>query len=184
MKINPAKYSARNKTAFTLIEIMVTLALLGLIFGLLTVNYRVMFSGTRVSAAARALGDHFALAVSRSYTTASFHTLMFDLEIGEYWIRTGTEGDEDAREVMRRSLGKGVRFANVHVGYELYEPPGTLAIEVSPLGVTSDFIINLEDSSGEEYAVSMNALVQSVTYYNEHVDYEALQEIPDEFVGM
>jgi prepilin-type N-terminal cleavage/methylation domain-containing protein len=166
-----------NRHGFTLIEILVTLAILGLVFSVVTFNFRGMFETSRLKASARALGDNFAVAVSRAYTTGTFHTLVFDLDAGCCRVRQGREGDEDAEDVIDYRLAGGVSFKDIQVGYEKYEPPGTLSIEVSPLGVTSDFIVNLEDASGLGFAVSMNALVQSVKYHERNTDYEDLQDV-------
>ena len=57
-------------------------------------------------------------------------------------------------------------------------PPGVLQIEISPLGVTNDVVINLQDAREMELAVALNALVQSVEYFDEHKDYEELQDVP------
>jgi len=167
----------KNTTSggFTLIETLVTIAILGLVMGLFTANYKAMFSSSRLSAAAHGLGDHFVFTVSRSYTTGKGNTLMFDLTGGRYWIHMGSEEDTEARDVCIRSLGKGIKFTDIQVGNEKYEPPGTLSIEVSPLGVTSDFVVNIEDDREKQFAVAMNSLVQSVRYYEEYTDYATLQ---------
>jgi prepilin-type N-terminal cleavage/methylation domain-containing protein len=170
----------RANSAFTLIEMLVTVSLLTLLMGLAVVNYKQLFLSSKLSAAAQGLGDHFALAVSKSYTTGKANTLMFDLTAGRYWIHEGSGEDTEGKDLLERSLGKGVKFADVQVGYEMYQPPGTLSIEVSPLGVTSDFVVNLEDESGRAYAVSMNALTQSVKYYDGYAEYAETQDAPAE----
>jgi prepilin-type N-terminal cleavage/methylation domain-containing protein len=166
--------------SFTLIELLVTITLMTILMCAAVVNYRYLFSSSKLSAAAQGLGDHFALAVSKSYTTGKTNTLIFDLTAGKYWIHEGSNEDAEGKDLLVRSLGAGVKFADVQVGEEMYQSPGTLSIEVSPLGVTSDFVVNLEDDSGRAYAVAMNSLTQSVKYYEEYTEYAATQDAPAE----
>jgi len=64
------------------------------------------------------------------------------------------------------------------VAFQTYLPPGVLQIEISPLGVTNDIVINLRDAREKELAVALNALVQSIEYFDERKDYEELQDDP------
>jgi hypothetical protein len=137
-----------------------------------------MFARTRLQASGQGIADHFAFAISRSYTTGTYHTLVFDLSTGFYWIQEGREDEEEATKLLKRRLIKGVKFSEIHVGYDTYTAPGTLSVEVSPLGVTNDVIVNLEDEQETAYAVSLNALVQRVESYDEHKTYEDLQDVP------
>ncbi len=161
----------RHTRAFTLIELVVVLAVLGLLAAAAAVKFHGLFGRTRLQAAARGLGDHFALAVRRAYVTGGYHTLVFDLETGRYWIKEGRR-DEEGRSFLMRRLVRGVSFADIQVGGNLYVPPGTLSVEISPLGVTNDLLVNLQDSEGGEAAVWLNALVQSVEYFSERKNFE------------
>lgn len=166
-----------NASGFTLLEIVVVLALVGLIFGAATTRFETMFRAGRLQAGARGLGDHFAYVISRSYTAGKYHTMTFDLTAGGYWFTEGRQ-DEESPAILKRGLAKGVAFADIQLGYDTYTPPGTLSIEVSPIGVTNDVLINLEDDEGGAGAVWLNAFVQSVTYFDEHKEYEELQDVP------
>lgn len=168
---------ARVRRGFTLIEMLVVLGLMGGIIAVAAARFDRIFVRTHLEASARGLGDHFAYAIQRAYTTGSYHTFVLDLEAGRYWIKLGRES-EDAQELLERSLGRGVRFTDVQVAYQTYLPPGVLQIEISPLGVTNDVVINLQDAREMELAVALNALVQSVEYFDEHKDYEELQDVP------
>ncbi len=167
---------ARN--GFTLIELLAALAILGLIFGVTTLKFDVLFARSRIEASARGVGDHFSYAVNRACTTGSYHTLVFDLENCSYWIQPGREDDSSGTVLLKRRLEKGIAFEDIQVGYDRYEAPGTLAIEVSPLGVTNDVIVNLTDEESQAYAVSLDALTQRVTCEDGHRDYEEAQDAP------
>ncbi len=168
---------ARTRSGFTLLELLVVIGLVGLIFTVATARFDRIFVRTHLQASGHGLADHFAYAIQRAYTTGSYHTFVLDTAAGRYWIKLGRES-EDAQSLLRRSLGTGVRFVDVQVGYETYTPPGVLQIEISPLGVTNDLVINLEDAQHMELAVALNALVQSVEFYEERKDYEELQDVP------
>ncbi len=168
---------AGARHGFTLLELLVVIGLIGLIFGVATARFDRIFVRTRLQASGHGLADHFAYAIQRAYTTGAYHTFVLDLTAGRYWIKLGRE-NEDAQTLLRRSLGTGVRFVDVQVAYETYTPPGVLQIEISPLGVTNDVVINLQDAQGMELAVSLNALVQGVEFYDEHKEYGELQDVP------
>jgi prepilin-type N-terminal cleavage/methylation domain-containing protein len=160
---------------FTLLELLITLAIIGLVFGAATAKFHGMFAATRLQASAQGLGDHFAYAISRAYTSGAYHTLVIDLAAGRYWIKIGRES-ETGQEILKRSLARGVKVTDVQVGYDLYTPPGVLSVEISPLGVTNDAIINLEDDTEGACAVSINALIQSIEYLGAYTKYEELQD--------
>jgi prepilin-type N-terminal cleavage/methylation domain-containing protein len=166
-----------RKAAFTLLEILVALALLALIFGVATGRFHSLFARTRLQASGQGIADHFAYAVNRAYTTGKYHTIVFDLEAGSYWIKLGRE-DEEAAEILRRKLARGVQFTDIQVGHDTYESPGSLSVEISSLGVTNDVVINLEDEKEASFSLWLNALVQGVDYFDEHKTYEELQEAP------
>ena len=166
------------RRGFTLVEILVTMALIAMIFAVTTTRFHRMFATTRLQASARGIGDHFAFAISRAYTSGKYHTMVIDLAAGRYWIKIGRQDEEEATELLKRSLDRGVVFTDAQVGYDLYTAPGVLSVEISPLGVTSDIIINLEDENKAECAISLNALVQSVEYLDRYTKYEELQDAP------
>ena len=173
--LKPQASSLRG--GFTLLELLVTLALLGFVFAAVTTRFHTMFTKTRLQASGQGVADHFAYAISRSYTAGKYHTLVFDLDAGRYWIQVGRE-DEEGTQLLKRRLATGVAFAEMHVGYNTYTAPGTLLVEVSPLGMTSDVIVNLTDEDETAYAVSLNAMVQRIERFDEHKTYEDLQDVP------
>lgn len=168
---------AHTRNGFTLLELLVAFGLVALIFTVATARFDRIFVRTHLQASGHGLADHFAYAIQRAYTTGTYHSFVLDLAAGRYWIKLGRES-ADAQALLKRSLGTGVRFVDVQVGYNVYTPPGLLQIEISPLGVTNDVVINLEDAQRMELAVALNALVQGVEFYDERKDYEELQDVP------
>lgn len=168
----------RTGHGFTLIEMLVTLALLGLVFGVATMKFHVLFSRSRLQAGAHGVGDHFAYAINRAYTTGRHQTLVFDLGHQAYWVRPGREDEAGGAVLLKRRLARGTSFADIQVGYDRYQPPGLLSIEVSPLGITNDIIVNLTDEKQNVQAVCLYALAQRVAYRDGHCDYGEVQDAP------
>ncbi len=156
-----------RRRGFTLIELLVTLTLLGLIFAVSTVRFTRMFAYGRLKASARGVGDLFTYAISRAYTTGKYNTIVFDLTTGSYWLKLGREEDEEARSILKRNLGKEIRFSEITVGPNSYVPPGTLEVQVSPLGITSDIRLALEDNESRKLTVELDSLVQRIVYHEE-----------------
>lgn len=167
--------TSRCRHGFTLLEILVALALVALVLAAASTRFDRLFATTRLSASARGIGDHVAYAIGRSYTAGSYHTLQFDLETGSYWIEVG-RAEEAGEPILKRRLGKGVTFTDIEAAGETYLPPGTLSIEVSPLGITNDIIVNLEDERGAAAGLHVNALVQGITYFEEHATLEEYED--------
>jgi len=167
----------RRTRGLTLLEILVAVTLIGVIFSMATIRFHSLFARTRLQASGQGLADHFAYAVSRAYTTGSYQTFVFDLENRRYWIKLGREAEETT-EILRRSLADGVEFTDVQIGHEQYEPPGTLSVEISPLGVTNDVVINLRDEKEKELALFLDSIVQGVEYFDTYTRYEELQDVP------
>ncbi|HHI69332.1 MAG TPA: prepilin-type N-terminal cleavage/methylation domain-containing protein [Planctomycetes bacterium] len=168
-----------EKKGFTLVELVVALAVLGLVFAVSVARFDRMFTGTRLEAAARGLGDHFAYGISRAYTTGRYHTLEFDLGAGKYWIKPGRE-DEEGVKILEESLGSGVRFTDIQAGGETYTPPGVLSVEISPLGFTGDLLVNLEDEAGNTMAVELDSLVQGIRYRRGYETWDEFQNGPSQ----
>lgn len=152
---------------FTLFELLITLSLLGLIFALSTVKFTRMFAGSRLKTAALGVRDLFSYGISRAYTTGKYHTIVFDLSNGKYWLKIGREDVEEAEEILKRSLGKGITFSEITVSANTYTPPGTLEVEISPLGVTNDLLITIEDSESRKLSIELDSLVQRIVFHEE-----------------
>lgn len=167
---------APRRRGFTLLEVLVTLAIVGLVLGVATTRFHTLFARSRLEASGQGLGDHFAVAISRSYTTGRYHTLVFDLTSGAYWIQPGRQDDESATPLLERRLSRGVRFTDIQLGSAEYRAPGVLSVEVSPLGVTNDILVNLEDEEERTMAVFLNALVQGIEFHDAYTTYAELQD--------
>jgi prepilin-type N-terminal cleavage/methylation domain-containing protein len=163
---------------FTLIELLIVVGLIATLLVVATARFDRIFTRTRLEAGARGVADHFAYAIRSAYTAGSYKTLVLDLRGNGYSIKTGRESGESA-PILRRRLPAGVKFTDVQVGHDTYTPPGILSIEVSPLGITNDVLVNLEDESKGARAVWMQSLVQGVRYFDEYTSYEDLQESPE-----
>jgi len=153
-------------------------ALIATLLVVATARFDRIFARTRLEAGARGIADHFAYAIRSAYTSGSYRTLVLDLGANRYSIKPGREAEESA-PLLRRRLPTGVKFTDVQVGHDAYVAPGVLSIEVSPLGITNDVLVNLEDERRQARAVWLQSLVQGVRYFDEYTSYEELQEAPE-----
>jgi len=162
------------REGYTLIEMAVVVVIISILFSGVAVRFDTLTEGSRLRASSREVGDTVTLAFSQALVTREKHTLVFETESGAYWIATEDDPDGTLGEAVakRRHLYRGVRFKDVQVGQTVYEEEGEVKIDVSPLGISSSFVVHLQNDQEKEMTLRVNPLTGTVTYYDEYVDYE------------
>ncbi len=163
---------------FTLIELVVVVAIVGMLLASVAIRFDSLTVSARLRASAREIASTIGLAHSRASSTGRAQTLIFDTDNQQYWIESPTGEGEQSQSPRIRGLYRNISFKDIQVGDELYGEQGTLSIEISPLGVTSACMIHLEADGGGEMTLEVCPLTGSVRFYEGYREYE-----PPEVLG-
>jgi type II secretion system protein H len=167
--------ASRCSGGFTLIELVVVVAIVGMVLASVAIRFDSLTVSARLRASAREIASTIGLAHSRASATGRAQTIVFDTGNQQYWIESSAE---EGQPSTARSLYRSISFRDIQVGEELYGERGTLSIEISPLGITSACMIHLEAEGGGEMTLEVCPLTGSVRFYEGYREYE-----PPEVLG-
>jgi prepilin-type N-terminal cleavage/methylation domain-containing protein len=155
---------------FTLIEVMVVVAVIGLVVSVMLTGSRTLLPQTRLRASAEELAA--SLGRVRSYAILRQEAIMFsyDLEQGSYeaWLPYERNQDGDSLGPGRTpvtdatTLLTGVAFARVRLPGGEDRMDGVVTLEISPLGriVPHEIVVlNPEYPETEVYTVRVNGMI-------------------------
>jgi prepilin-type N-terminal cleavage/methylation domain-containing protein len=177
-RVTASSVTRRTGKGFTLIELVVVVAIIGMLLASVAIRFDSLTVSARLRASAREIASTIGLAHSRASSTGRAQTLVFDTDNQQYWIDSSSEEGDASESPRIRSLYRSIAFKDIQVGEELYGERGTLSIEISPLGVTSACMIHLEAEGGGEMTLEVCPLTGSVRFYDGYREYE-----PPEVIG-
>ena len=163
--------SLRRRSGFTLVELVAVVTLLGLMLTFVTLRLDGLTASSRLRASAREVGAVVGCAFSEAVSSGSTRSLCFDIERGEIWVGRDLETPREEGEDLRR-LYDDVKFRDVQVGERVYEEPGVLSMEISPLGIGSDALVHLRSETGAEMTVEIRPLTGTVRFHEGYLEYE------------
>lgn len=168
------KASERRGYGFTLVELVVVTAIIGLILASVAIRFDSLTVSARLRSSAREVASTIGLAHSQASSTGRAQTMVFDTDNHEYWIESDSEGQGEGKEWLPRKkcLYRDVTFEDIQVGEEMYSERGALSIEISPLGVTSASMIHLQAEGGGQMTLEVCPLTGLVRFYEGYKEYE------------
>jgi len=160
-----------NNRGFTLIELIVVIALIGIILGLATPVTRNFFTGDNLKKAAREL-----IGLDRKLRTEAVreqtdYILCLDLPTSSYWIETADMTEEKAHEMKKsaKRLPAGVVISAVMMEEGRKITEGELRIRFGKNNISPPMVINL--GRGEEHmTIVVNPYLGVTGVYDEYVD--------------
>jgi len=174
-QVQPRLFGTRRPSGFTLIELVVVVAIVGMLLASVAIRFDSLTVSARLRASAREIASTIGLAHSRASATGRAQTIVFDTDSQQYWIESSAQ---EERASAARGLYRSISFRDIQIGDELYGERGTLSIEISPLGITSACMIHLEAEGGGEMTLEVCPLTGSVRFFEGYVEYE-----PPEVLG-
>ncbi len=154
------------RRGFSLVELMVVVAVLGLIVGIVTISYKNVLPRTQLNSAVRVLSDHLHGTRSEAIARNREFLFQYDLDNNTYWVLTpywnDSEGglspylviyeeyEADLRRIHETKLPEGVSFHGIQLNDELYET-GIQSVRFRPLGYSTDHRIILYQERYDRY---------------------------------
>ena len=171
--------SPSTKAGFTLIEMVVVLAIIALILLLAGGTFDGLIPEYALRAEARAIGQHMKTAKGEALATGRDVYIGYDLRRGRYWMWLWEGISEDERLtqgptgrwslMFEKQLKEGVRFSNVIYGRQKTVTYDVAPVRVTPMGTADHHIVNLVGDGGQELAVKLNGVTGVVSYHKTHL---------------
>jgi prepilin-type N-terminal cleavage/methylation domain-containing protein len=144
--------------SFTLIELVVVMALLGIFASLVAVNLHGFGANARLDSAARMVSDIVALARNEAGVTGRVWSVHYEVG-GKRMKMRPPEGHGD---ISSRALPRDVQFQAVALGGSLLSKDGWVSVDVRPDGLLTPHTVYVEDSAGDMRTISVNPATGTV----------------------
>jgi prepilin-type N-terminal cleavage/methylation domain-containing protein len=176
------------KEGFTLIEMMVTVAILGLGLTIVSIKIDTFLPKTRIQAACRKLVsdmDDLRLAAVMIYKQPVY--LEYDLTNHGYRAYLPVEYDEDMNvigpgvtELMSfKDFPENIIFTDVRLGgkVDAFEDASVVTVLINPDGSVTGHIVHVQDELyGKEYSMRVASLTGFAEVFDYRVEYEEVDE--------
>jgi prepilin-type N-terminal cleavage/methylation domain-containing protein len=167
------------RAAFTLIELVVVVAIIGLVLAVAAGSFEFLIPEYALKAEARSVGRQMALAKGEAAASGRDAYLGYDLGRGRMWLWLWREIPEEERRAtdpeagwtlqFERELRHDVHFRTIVFGRQKTVTQGTAAVRVTPMGTADHHIVNLWNDDGQEAAVKLNGVTGGVTFYDANI---------------
>lgn len=174
--------STAVRRAFTLLEIMVVILIIGAIVGIAIPRFGDVFQ-TNVKGALRRLGGTIKFCFHESVIKQSVIRLNIDPVTGEYWpsilVTQGAYGQfvDHTNEIFqeRARLPEGIRFADIVTPHDVLKKDQVEAfISFYPTGYAEAAVIHLVDAAGRFTTMVVQPLTGEVELQDGYIDYVQL----------
>lgn len=158
---------------FTLIELMGVIVVLGLIVGVVAVDWAALVPNSQLNAAVRELASTIQGARSDAIARNGTFTLAYDLEGGRYEVRSpyrpggGMARNEEERIVVRNGrLPDGVEFERIEVDGSAFVADSVL-VHFDPLGRANGHSVALvQPRYGQRFTIEVIGLTGLVRFHD------------------
>ena len=169
----------RRGRGFTLIELVVVIAIMGVLFSVVLPSLDGVSPKYRLRAAAREVGSEIHQVRSLAAGTGRTYALHYDLDDNKMWIiLPPVEGEDpdqplDERERLTTlDLPDQVTIEEVVLAGGSRVSRGEVDIVIDSLGNEGSHIVYLRNTEDSLIAVKFNALLGFVDYFRDEVDFE------------
>lgn len=141
---------------FTLMEIMVVVAIMGGLMGLAVTNMDFLMPSSRLNASAREIASTFMFMYNRAAINGEDTVLAYDLDNARYQVKVIQNGVMEAYKPY--TLAKGIKFADILAAGERKKTGGTFEVYIAPNGVVRAHVVHLQNPEGEYVSIEVNPI--------------------------
>lgn len=179
----------RPTGGFTLAELMITIALIGILFGVMFLKLDTLVPTQRLGAAARSIASHLDLARNAAVLSGKTVKVQYDLDARAYRAYFPYLFHDDGRTILSEGetdivdwteLPDTVIFRQIVLSQESAKS-GVVTVTFEPRGIASQHVVHLgrehEDDPEAAYSVVLNPLVGYVDIVEGTFTFEVLEQI-------
>ena len=144
--------TTRGSTGFTLVEVMVVVAIIAGLLAIVRVNIEGGRPRRILDATAWRLGNWVQWGQNAAATRGETVRLCYNAGGGEYWVIIG------ANELPRHQLPRGIRIESVRFGRDIEVTHDVAAAEAYPNGTISPHTVVLTNEDGDRLTLHVNGL--------------------------
>jgi general secretion pathway protein H len=170
-RFRASKFS--DRPGYTLIELIVVMALIGVILGVAAPKIRDVLANDPLKGTARKMIGLVYDARNESIRTHAAHALHMDMETNRFWIDTEMMSDEE-RELARKEgpvLPDTVRIQDVWLENKGKKSAGETRILFSEEGYVQPAAIHLTCKDGRKWTLTLSPFIGQVKIFEKYVDF-------------
>lgn len=171
---------AHARAGFSLVELLVVVAILGMLAGVATISWRSVLPRTALNTDVRVLASRLSATRSDAISRNAIYQIVYDIDNDRYWVRPpfDAEGhfepnEEERAQLFMTPLRQGVRLRQVTIDGETYDD-GLVKVRFDPLGASNDHTVVLHHEPFDRYhTIEVLALTGLLRFHDGIVEREA-----------
>lgn len=169
-----------NRKSFTLIELVIVVAILSIILAVVWPNLEGAIPGVALKSASRRISSTVMHIRQEAVSSGDFYRLVLDMDSQEYFIEKRVqdgEGEwkEERRALLKRySLPSGVNLEDVTIFGREMARAGLSYIEFYPGGYVESFLIHLRSAGNRFATLSSMSITGRVKIEEGYLEYEGI----------
>ncbi|MRR37697.1 type II secretion system protein [bacterium] len=166
----PKANSSSNSRAFTLIELIVVIAILGITLGYIGPRIYSGISTSNMDKASREVLALIQYARSNAVTKHTVYYIRFDIERSTFGIYPRPESSGEIEIEKEKALPRGVTFKSVKSPYQSEKIDGKADIMVTTEGVIEQGVIYLQGGPGTIHTLVIKPFSGMLKVYDHYVE--------------
>ena len=171
-----SRREVRETKGFTLIELAVVIALLGLFLGLTIPRFQHYLVGDELKATTRKIVGLVREVRNEAIREQRVYTIHLDIESNQWWIQHADMEDEEMMLAKEEAfaLPRGVRIMDVWCRGKGKQAYGDIAIPFSKKGYVEQTLIHIGGAPDREFTVELSPFLGVVKVHDTYVDIVAM----------
>jgi prepilin-type N-terminal cleavage/methylation domain-containing protein len=174
-----------RRRGFTIVELMLVVALIGLIASIVTVSWRAVLPYEELNAEVRRLSNLIQTARSEAISRSSEYQVVYDLGTREYWLLPpfGEDGSfepepEKRTPLLRRQLPLEISFESVTIDDERFESNEQVFVRFDAVGSSNAHTVVLKQSGEVErwFTIEILALTGQIRFHEGVFEREEVED--------